>query len=59
MIIHKCIESHLKGCSRWITVLELRVLLIKHYLIREILVETILDVHVKGAKIESFLIEML
>jgi hypothetical protein len=35
------------------------VLLVTHYLIREILVETILDVHVREVKIKSFSIQML
>jgi hypothetical protein len=35
--------------------MELRVLLNTHYLIREILVEMILDVQVRGVKIKKFL----
>ena len=55
MIIHRCIEIHPKGCVKWIIVMELRVLLITHYLIREILVDAILDVYVRGVKIKKFL----
>jgi hypothetical protein len=36
-----------------------RVLLIVHYLIREILMKAILDVHVRDVKIKSFLIQLL
>jgi len=36
----------------------LRVLFITHYLIREILVEAVLDVHVKGVKIKNFSIQI-
>jgi len=31
-----------------------RVLLITHYLIREILVDAVLDIHVRGVKIKGF-----
>jgi hypothetical protein len=54
MIVHGCIEIHPKGCIGWIIVIEFRILLIVHYLIREILIEMILDIHVKGVKIKSF-----
>jgi hypothetical protein len=58
MIIHECIEIHHKGCGGWIIVIEFRVLLITHYLIREILVDRVLNVHTRGV-IKSFLIQML
>jgi hypothetical protein len=35
--------------------MKFKVLLITHYLIREILVDTVLDVHVRGVKIKKFL----
>jgi hypothetical protein len=54
MIIHVCIEIHPKGCIRWIIVMGLGVLLITHYLIREILVEVVLDVYVRGVTIKIF-----
>ena len=44
MIIHGCIEIHLKACVGWIIEMRFRVLLITHYLIQEILVKTIFDV---------------
>jgi len=59
MIIHGNIEIHSKGCGGWIIVMRFRVLLIMHYLIREILVETVWDVYVKGVKIKSFSIQWL
>jgi hypothetical protein len=59
MIVHKYIEIHLKGCRGWIIVMKFRVLLITQYLIREILVEAVLDVHAGGVRIKSFLIQML
>ena len=55
MIVYGCIEIHIKGCVRWIIVMKLRVLLITHYLIWDILVEIVLDVHVKGVKNKKFL----
>jgi hypothetical protein len=36
-----------------------KVLLITHYKICEILVETVLDVHVRGVKIKNFSIQMV
>ena len=54
MIIHECIEIHPKGCGWWIIVMEFRILLITHYLIRKILVEGVLDVHARGVKIKKF-----
>jgi hypothetical protein len=59
MIIYGCIKIHLKGCVEWIVVIGFRVLLIVHYLIREILMKAILDVHVRDVKIKSFLIQIL
>jgi len=55
MIVHRCIEIHPKNCIGWIIVMRFRVLLIMHYLIQEILVEAVLDVHVKDVKIKMFL----
>jgi hypothetical protein len=53
MIVHKCIEFRLKSYTKWIIEMRLKVLSIIHYLIRRILVEIILDVHVRGVKIKS------
>jgi hypothetical protein len=50
MIVLGYIEFHLKGYAGWIIVMKLGVLLIMYYLIWEILVEAILDVHIKGVK---------
>jgi len=50
VIIFLCIKFHLKGCTWWIIVTGLRVLLIMHYLIREILVDGVLDVHISDIK---------
>jgi hypothetical protein len=36
-----------------------RVLLTTHYLIREILVDVVLDIHVRSVKIKGFSIQML
>jgi len=55
MIIYECIEIHLKGCERWIIIMRFKVLLITQYLIREILLEAVLDVHVRGVKIKKFI----
>ena len=54
-----CIEFHPKGYAGWIIVMELRVLLITHDLIQEILVKAVLDVCVRGVKIKKFLDPML
>jgi hypothetical protein len=59
MIVHGCIKIHPKGCVGWIVVMGLSVLLIMHYLIREILVVAVLNVHIRGVKIKCFLIQML
>jgi len=40
-------------------IMRFRVLLITQYLIREILLEAVLDVHVRGVKIKSLFIQML
>jgi len=56
MIVHGCIKIHLKGCGGWIIVMGFKVLLIMHYLIWEILVEAVLDVHVRDVKNKNFLI---
>jgi len=53
MIIHECIEIHSRGSEGWIIVMGFRVLLIMHYLIREILMEVVLDVHIRGVKIKK------
>ena len=50
MIIYGCIEIHPKGYRGWIVVIGFKVLLIIHYLIQEILVEEVLDVHTRGIK---------
>ena len=54
MIIHEYIKIHLKGYVGWIIVMEFKVLLITHYIIREILMKMVLDVHVRGVKIKNF-----
>jgi hypothetical protein len=54
MIVHGYIEIHPKGCEEWIIVMGFRVLLITHYLIREILVEAILDIKEKHVRITNF-----
>jgi hypothetical protein len=56
MIVLGCVEFYPKGCTRLVIVMGLRVLLNTHYLIRKILVEAVLDVHVRGVKIKSFFI---
>jgi hypothetical protein len=53
IIVHGCIKIHPKGCGGWIILMRFRVLLIIHYLIREILVEGVLDVHARGVKIKK------
>jgi hypothetical protein len=53
MIVHGCIEIHPKGCRGWIIVMGFRVLLIVRYLIREILLDGVLDVYARGVKIKS------
>jgi hypothetical protein len=55
MIIHGCIEIHPKDCGGWVIVIRFKVLLIMHYLIREILVEAVLDVYASGVKKKKFL----
>ena len=55
MIIHGCIEIYPKGCGGWIIVMWFGVLLITHYLIWEILVEGVLNVHARGVKIKKIL----
>ena len=58
MIVHGCIEIHSKGYGGWIIVIGLKVLLITHYLIREILVEGVLDVHARVVKIKNSSIQI-
>ena len=53
MIVHRYIEIHLKGYEIWIILMELRVLLIMHYLIQKMLVEVVLDIHIRGVKIKK------
>jgi hypothetical protein len=53
MIVYECIEFHLKDCARWIIVIELRVLLTTYYLIWVILIDAVLDVHVRSVKIKT------
>jgi hypothetical protein len=43
----------MKSCVKWIIVMGLKVLLITHYIIQEILMGTVLDVHVRGVKIKT------
>jgi hypothetical protein len=54
MIVLECIEFYLNGYVGWIIIMELRVLLNTQYLIRKILVDEVLDVHVRGVKIKGF-----
>jgi hypothetical protein len=54
MIVHGYIKIHHKDCGWWIIVMGFRVLLITQYLIRDILVEAILDTHIRGVKIKTF-----
>jgi hypothetical protein len=51
MIVYECIDP--RGWGRWVIVIGFKVLLIIHYLIREILVEAILDVHERGVRIKN------
>jgi hypothetical protein len=55
MIVLECIEFYLNGYVGWIIIMELKVLLNTQYLIRKILVDEVLDVHVRGVKIKRFL----
>jgi hypothetical protein len=52
MIVHRCIEIHHKGFGEWIIVMGFRVLLITYYLTQEILMEAVLDVHIRGVRIK-------
>jgi len=47
MIVNECIKIYPRGYKGWITVLGFRVLLITHYLIREILMDVVLDVYTR------------
>jgi hypothetical protein len=58
MIFYRCIEIHPRGCGGWIIVMRFRVLLIMHYLIREILMEVVLDVHAKSVRIKNLSIQI-
>jgi len=55
MIVHGYIEIYPNGCGERIIVMESKVLLIMLYLIQEILVEEVLDVHARGVKIKKFI----
>jgi hypothetical protein len=55
MIVHGCIKIHPKSCGWWIIIIGFKVLLITHYLIQEILVDVVLDVHARGVKIKKFI----
>jgi hypothetical protein len=59
MIVHGCIEIHLKDCGGWIIVMGFRVLLILQHLFLEILLEAVLRVHAGSVKIKSICIQML
>jgi hypothetical protein len=59
MIVHGCIEIHLKDYRRWIIVTRFRVLLISQHLFPEILPEAVLGVHAGSVKIKSICIQML
>ena len=59
MTVHGCIEIHLRRCEECIIVMEFNVLLITQYLIREILVQAVSDVHTRDAKIKYFFIQIL
>jgi hypothetical protein len=59
MIIHGCIEIHLKDCGGWIIATGFRVLLISQYLFPEILLETVFGVHAGSVKIKSICIQLL
>jgi len=54
MTVHRGIEIHPNGCVGWIIVMRLRILLITHYLIQEILVEVVFDIHVRDVRIKKF-----
>jgi hypothetical protein len=51
MIIHGCIKIHPKDCGGWIIVTGFRVLLISQHLFPEILLEAVLGISQKVAKI--------
>jgi hypothetical protein len=59
MIVHGCIEIHLKDCGGWIIVMGFSVLLISQHLFPEILLEAVLGVHSGSVKIKSICIQML
>jgi hypothetical protein len=59
MIVYGCIEIHSKSCGGWIIVMGFMILLITHYLVQEILVERVLDIHKRGVKIKTCSIQML
>jgi len=53
MIVYRRIQIHPKGCGWWIIIMGFRVLLTIHYLIQEILVKGVLDVHTRDVKIKK------
>jgi hypothetical protein len=53
MVIYGCIQIYPNSSRGWIIIMRFRVLLITYYLIREILVEGILDVHARGVTIKK------
>ena len=59
MIVHKCIEIHSRDYEWWIIVIEFRVLLITYNLVREKLVETVLNIHIRGVRIKNLSIHAL
>jgi len=56
MIVHGCIEIHLKDCGGLIIVTGFRVLLISQHLFPEILLEAVLGVHAGSVKIKNICI---
>ena len=44
---------HSKSCGGWIIVMGFKVLLITHHLIKEILVEAVLNVHARGVRVKK------
>ena len=55
MIVYRCIEFYPKGYRWWIIIIGLRVLLITHCLIQEILMELVLDVLRRDLKTKKFI----
>jgi hypothetical protein len=59
MIVYECIEIHPRSCGGWIIIMRFKILLITYYLIWEMLVEAILDVHTRGVRKKKLSIQML